>query len=160
MSNKKPSPMTRGEFAKSYFENGYNCAQATVLAFADLFSIDKNELLRSVSPLGGGLSRLRETCGVVSALSLVIGQVYGYNEPNDDVSKAKVYQITQNILLQFEKEFGSLSCRYLLKKENKHDSPIPTPRTKEFYASRPCGKYIEYGVNLLEDYLRKDGKIK
>ena len=147
--------MKRSELAKEYFLKGYNCAQATLLAFKDLFPIDENGLAKLVSPLGGGIARLRETCGVITSISLVIGQVYGYSDASSDTNKQKTYQITQEILLKFEKEFGSLCCRDLLNKTNKHDTYIPSVRDANFYASRPCLKYIMFGVDLLDEYLKK-----
>ena len=58
--------MTHAERAKNNFLNGYNCAQSVVLAFADEIDVPEKILLAAAMPLGGGLGRLRETCGAVS----------------------------------------------------------------------------------------------
>ena len=39
--------MTRAEKAKNYFNEGYNCCQAVVLAFCDKVDIDKNIRVRN-----------------------------------------------------------------------------------------------------------------
>ena len=42
----------RAELAKKYFTDGYNCAQAVVLAFCDELDIDKNtEMQRKLGKL-------------------------------------------------------------------------------------------------------------
>lgn len=60
----------KGELAKTYFKEGYNCAQSIALAFCDEIGIEKTKLLRMVSSFGGGMGRLREVCGAVSGMFL------------------------------------------------------------------------------------------
>ena len=52
----------------SVFEEGYNCAQAVFLAFAEEQGLDRPAAARLVSGMGGGMGRLRETCGAVSSM--------------------------------------------------------------------------------------------
>lgn len=145
--------MKRKELAKKYFLEGYNCIQSVVLPFKDVISIEEKELLRTISPFGGGISRLRETCGVVSAIAIIIGNIYGYDDPSDYESKKKVYEITQMLIKKFEDKYQSLSCRDLLGLKYKHDSPIPSVRNNDFFKSRPCLQYIEYSAEIIEEFL-------
>ena len=80
--------MTRQEKAEAYFLEGYNCAQAATLAFSDLYPFDEETLLRMISSFGGGMGRLREVCGAVSAIFLTAGLLYGYAAPGDAAGKA------------------------------------------------------------------------
>ena len=73
----------RGLLAKNFFLNGYNCSQAVSLAFSDVMGIEKEALLKLSSSFGGGMGRLREVCGAVSAMFLVLGYVRGYSDPDD-----------------------------------------------------------------------------
>ena len=54
-------PAERGERAKVYFLDGYNCCQAVLLAFADILQANglaSKELLKTVgSGFGGGFGR-------------------------------------------------------------------------------------------------------
>ena len=61
----------RVEKAKRLFkEGGYNCCQAVVLAYNDVFGIE-DELAASLSSgFGGGMGRMREVCGAVSAVQM------------------------------------------------------------------------------------------
>jgi len=147
--------MNRSEMAVNYFENGYNCSQALVLTFKDYIDLDEVELLKLSSSFGGGISRLREVCGVVSGMSIVLGLLYGFIDTNDFESKANQYTRVQELALKFEGEFKSMVCRDLLNKTSKHDEPIPEIRSKEYYKNRPCGKYIAYGAKILEEYLKQ-----
>ena len=68
--------MTHAERTKNNFLNGYNCAQSVVLAFADEIDVPEKILLAAVMPLGGGLGRLRETCGAVSGGAVALGLLF------------------------------------------------------------------------------------
>ncbi|MBR3099374.1 MAG: C_GCAxxG_C_C family protein [Clostridia bacterium] len=145
--------MTRSEQAKQNFLDGYNCAQSVALAFADLIPMEREALLRAVSPLGGGMSRLRETCGAVTASLFALGAVYGYDRPGDDIAKAETYARAQELALAFEKKNGCLVCRELLGLKEKHSAPVPEARTERYYSSRPCAELIASAAELLEKYL-------
>ena len=67
--------MTRAEQAKNYFKSGYNCAQAVALAFADLLDVPEETLKAATLPMGGGLSRLRQTCGGVSGAAMTAARM-------------------------------------------------------------------------------------
>ena len=80
-SYKQEEAMTHAEKAKKLFEEGYNCAQAVTLAFAEEMGMEKEEAARISSSFGGGLGRLREVCGCVSGMALVAGKLWGYESP-------------------------------------------------------------------------------
>ena len=64
----------RGQRAKDNFNSGYNCSQSVLLAYEDYLQekgLDPKTVLRMASPMGGGISRLREVYGAVSALCLL-----------------------------------------------------------------------------------------
>lgn len=63
--------MTKREQAMQNFKNGYNCAQAVLLAFSDELEIDEKTLALISSSFGGGMGRMREVCGAVSGMFMV-----------------------------------------------------------------------------------------
>ncbi len=148
--------MSRREDAINYFKEGYNCTQSVVLAFKDLLTVDAKELCKIASPFGGGISRMRETCGAVSGMVIVIGNLLGYSTPETGEVKANLYKITQELLLKFEERFGSLTCRNLLNLNVKHDDPNPSPRDHSFFAKRPCPELIGGAAEILEEYLNNN----
>lgn len=142
--------MTKGEQAKELFLNGYNCSQAVVLAFADEMELDKELAARLTMGFGGGMSRLREVCGSVSAMTFVISALY----PED---KASVYSRVQEVAGIFREKHGSVVCRELLHLNIKGaDSPVPSPRTAEYYKKRPCPDIVASAADILENYIKSN----
>ena len=65
--------MNHGEKALELFHSGYNCAQAVAVAFCDVTGLDEKLTAKMVSSFGGGMGRLREVCGAVSGMFMVLG---------------------------------------------------------------------------------------
>ncbi len=145
--------MTRKEMAMQNFYDGYNCTQAVVLAFSDLFPFDQDSLLCMVSPLGGGMGRLREVCGSVSGMFLVLGMLYGYSDPKARGEKAELYSRVQELAARFEEKNHSIVCRELLGLSEKRQQPVPEERTQEYYKKRPCPELIGMAAEILDQYL-------
>ena len=142
----------RGKQARDNFNAGYNCSQSVLLAYEDYLKekgLDPKTVLKMASPLGGGISRLREVCGAVSALCLLIGLTDGYDTPDDEKKKA-LYSKVQKLVMEFQECRGSIICRELLGLEQKHDQPTPSKRTKEYYAERPCADLCATAAAIFE----------
>ena len=139
--------------ATKNFRQGYNCAQSVFLAFAKELSFDKETALKISSSFGGGMGRLREVCGAVSAMLAIAGLKKGYTTPNDDEIKAKHYELVQSLAEDFKSKFGTIICRELLELPEGKDSPIPSKRTEEYYQSRPCEAFIKYATEIIEKRL-------
>ena len=138
------------ELATKYFKEGYNCSQALLLAFEDKIDLDKATILKLSSSFGGGMGRLREVCGAVSGMFMVVGLIDGYVEPNNDDIKCKHYQCIQDLANKFKDKYNTIICRELLNKQDEQISSTPTKRTKEFYQERPCIHFIKYAAEILE----------
>ena len=141
------------EKACTNFKNGYNCAQAVLLAFAEVLGIDDVFALKLASSFGGGMGRLREVCGAVSAMFMIAGLLKGYTEPNNDEIKAQHYKLIQNLGNEFKSRCGSIICRELLGLPDGADSPIPSKRTDEYYQQRPCENCIKTAAEIIETNL-------
>lgn len=133
---------SRAEQARSYFTQGYNCAQSVYMAFADLFGMDTKQAAIIAAPLGGGMGRLREVCGACSASFLVAGLAIPCDNPTDTKSKKECYAMVQRLAERFREENGSIICRELLGLGEKKESPTPSPRTTEYYKKRPCAELV------------------
>ncbi len=138
--------------AGELFLSGSNCSQAVVRAFSDLTGLDDRTAARLSAPFGGGMGRMREVCGAVSGMYLVLGLLYGYEDPGEkDCKKKALYQDVQALAEAFRAECGSIICREILK--NPSTDPNPTPRTAEFYKTRPCARMVMTAARLLDDYI-------
>ena len=143
--------MDHGIKAAELFLSGYNCAQAVAVAFCDVTGLTEQQAAKMASAFGGGMGRMREVCGAVSGMLLVLGTLEGYDTPGDDVSKKRLYSQVQALAKQFRVANGSIICREILK--NPPSDPNPTPRTAAFYAQRPCAKMVMTAARLLDSFL-------
>ena len=146
--------MDHGLKAAELFLSGYNCAQAVAVAFTDVTGLTEAQAAKMASAFGGGMGRMREVCGAVSGMLMVLSYVYGYDTPGDDFSKKRLYGQVQALAAGFRAENGSIICREILK--NPPSDPNPTPRTAEFYAKRPCAKMVMTAARLLEQFMEEN----
>ena len=146
--------MDHGLKAAELFLSGYNCAQAVAVAFHGELGLTEKQAARMASAFGGGMGRMREVCGAVSGMLLVLGTLYGYDTAGDDGSKKVLYSRVQELAGAFRGENGSIICREILK--NPPSDPNPTPRTAEFYAKRPCAKMVMTAARLLEAFMEEN----
>ena len=152
--------MSRAEKAKELFEQGYACSQAVALAFADAAKVDEATLSKLALPFGGGLGRLRLTCGAVSGMAIVIGLFFSEAE-NTPENKKKTYAIVQELCGKFQEENGSLICADLLSGANLKVAVggEAEVRTETYYKKRPCAEIVYSAAHIIEEYLKKMEKI-
>ena len=146
--------MDHGMKAAELFLGGYNCAQSVMVAFCDVTGLEENFAARMASSFGGGMGRMREVCGAVSGMLMVLGLLYGYDTPGDDVSKKAQYQTVQALSAKFREQVGSIVCREILK--NPPSDPNPSPRTAEYYAKRPCARMVLLAARILDEYIKEN----
>lgn len=143
------------EKGKKFFKEGYNCAQAVFCAFAEEIGMNFETALKISSSFGGGMGRLREVCGAVSAMFMIAGIKFGYAVPNDDKIKAEHYTRIQELAERFKNKNNSLICRELLKLDVQSDSPIPSKRTEQYYKTRPCEELVADACEIMADYIKE-----
>ena len=144
--------MDHGMKAAELFLSGYNCAQAVAVAFCDVTGLEEKQTARMVSAFGGGMGRLREVCGAVSGMFFVLSYLYGYDTAGDDVSKKELYTQVQELAAAFRVSCGHIVCREILK--NPPTDPTPSPRTAEYYKSRPCARMVKTAADLMDEFIR------
>lgn len=144
--------------ARELFLQGYNCSQSVFCAYAEDYGMPHELAFRVSASFGGGIARMRETCGAVCGMAMLVGMEEGQTQPNDPQQKQKNYHIVQELAAQFREQHGSIKCSELL--GLRKDTPIvsvPEERTAEYYKKRPCLRMIESAVAIYEDW--KDGRV-
>ncbi len=134
-----------GEKAVAYFNEGYNCAESTLLALSDFLGIECKYIPRVAGGFGGGIGKHGEICGALSGTIMALGIVFGRKDAKDREGKEKMYSITDSFVQKFEKEFKCIRCRDLtgcnmltpdgqkkMKDENIHD--------------KVCSKLVAFGA--------------
>ena len=149
----------RIELAVSLFKEGYNCSQSVVAAFADMYGFTREQALKMSASFGGGIGRMRQTCGAACGLFLVAGLEAGCTEGRNREGKEANYILVQQLAQEFEKRNGSLICSQLLGLDKSAPTPAtPEARTAEYYKKRPCVKMVEEAARIWVEYLENNKK--
>ena len=111
-------------------------------------------MARMSASFGGGIGRMRETCGTASGMFMLAGLEIASEQPDQEV-KAENYKAVQELAARFKAQTGSLVCRELLRGYVKNISTEPTPdaRTDEYYRKRPCVKMVELAIRTYMKWL-------
>lgn len=147
----------RVEKAKRLFkEEGYNCCQAVVLAYNDLFGIDDDTAAALSSGFGGGMGRMREVCGSVSGMVMLAGLLTPASDPSVKVDRTRNYALVQEMAEEFRNINGSIVCKELLglvpigsNGAVAKESPEPSDRTPEYYKKRPCEELVGISARIV-----------
>ena len=144
----------RIEKAVSLFKEGYNCSQSVVASFADLYGFTEEQALKMSASFGGGIGRMRQTCGAACGLFLLAGLESGCTEGKDREGKEANYKMVQEFAEEFKKRNGSLICAELLGLAKNAPTPAtPEARTAEYYKKRPCVKMVEEAARIFAEFL-------
>lgn len=144
----------RAERAVELFKEGYNCSQSVVAAFADMYGFTHQQALKMSASFGGGIGRMRQTCGAACGLFLLAGLETGCTEGKNKDGKEANYKLVQDLAEEFRKRNGSLMCNQLLGLDKNAPTPAtPEARTDEYYKKRPCVKMVEEAAKIWIEYL-------
>lgn len=138
-----------------FFKSGYNCSQSVVAAFADLFDDQHDTLLSLSASFGGGMGKLRMTCGAVTGMFMLAGLENGNPQPGDMEARTRNYALVQELAAKFKEENDSLICAELRGlRSGQIEPPRPAERTAEYYKSRPCVKLVECACRIYAQHLK------
>ena len=147
---------SKAKEAMELFRQGYNCAQAVMAVFCKDLGLEEKQAMMLASSFGGGMGRMREVCGAVSGMAMVLGLAQGYSDPKATGEKAAHYDKVQQLAEQFKAENGSIICRELLGLTKPGpDSPMPEERTPAYYKKRPCDILVGQCAAILQQELGK-----
>lgn len=138
----------REQRAEDLFRQGFNCSQAVFAACADLYGIDETLALRLAASFGGGIGRMRQTCGAACGMFMLAGLHNGSVTPHDHEGKMHNYRTVQHLAELFRQEKGSIVCAELLGLAKPEGSACPEERTDTYYKKRPCVEMIRSAVRI------------
>lgn len=157
----------RAQSARQNFLDGYNCCQAVLLAFQDIWGTDEKTIATIASGFGGGMARMREVCGTVSAMGMAAGFISPAIRPKNMEERTANYALVQELAGEFRKENGSIICKELLGLDRKPlatagqpasetktevreiEPPRPSDRTTEYYRKRPCPELVACSARII-----------
>lgn len=135
--------------ATAYFESGYNCSQAVFMAYSDLYGMDTETAAKLATSFGGGMGRLREVCGAVSGMFLVLGLQYPFTDTKDKAAKNTNYKAVQRTANEFKTIMGSYICADLLNLKHEPQHPESSERNEAYYKSRPCTRCVKVAAEIV-----------
>ena len=141
--------MSRADKAKELFEGGCNCCQAVFCAFLDETNLSYEDAMRLSAGFGGGMGRMREVCGAVSAMFMIAGLKYGYSDPLAQEEKKEHYELIQRLAQSFKEKNHSIICRELLDGVPVKEG-APEERTEQYYKKRPCAELVGDAAEIVE----------
>ena len=97
---------------------------------------------------------MREVCGAVSGASMVLGLVYGYDNPEDYESKKNHYHLIQKFAQRFKEKNSSIICRELLTGVKVKQGKEPEERSESYYKKRPCPELVRIAAEILDEMLK------
>lgn len=132
--------------AVEYFDEGFNCAQSVIAAFADELSGDPSTALRMAGGFGHGL-RSGEVCGAIAGAVMVLGLREGTDEATDHSAKASCNAQTLELMRTLTARLGACECRKLIIDKTLHSrGSLTCPGCTR----RSCAAVIETAVDELE----------
>jgi len=140
--------------AQTFFDEGYACSQSVLLAFSSHFDMDERTAKLISSTFGGGMGRLREKCGALTGVFMVLGLALGNEHPNDMDTKLNAYRKVRELNHRFEEIHGTSNCKELLKK---HTSLLQVE--ERMHHKIICRQLVFDAAGLAYDLLKEEGKI-
>ena len=135
------------------FKKGYNCAQSVVAVYATEYGFTKEQALKMSASFGGGIGRMRMTCGAACGMFMLAGLETGCTEEGNTKGKSYNYEVVQKLAAEFKRRNGSLICAELLGLDKKGPlNPKAEERTAEYYKKRPCIDKVREAARIWEEY--------
>ena len=136
----------RVEKAVALHKQGYNCAQAVLCAYCDLFGMDEETAFKISEGFGGGIGGMHSgVCGATSAVYMLAGLQGSGGSPEKGLTKAATYARIKELESIFQAENGSTTCRQLIERRTAGEG-------------KSCRELVIYAAGLVERELLGEGK--
>lgn len=142
--------------AVELFMKGYNCSQSVTVAFADLYGFSEEQALKMSAGFGGGIGRMRQTCGAFCGAVALAGMDCGATDGADREGKSHNYSVVQGMAAKYKDRNGSLICAEILGLNGAEAVPVSaeaSERTPEYYKNRPCAMKVKSAATIFAEYL-------
>ena len=134
--------------AAELHQEGYNCCQAVVAAFGDLYGFSKEQSLKMSAAFGGGIGGMKDICGAAMGIFLLAGLETGSTTPRDGEGKKRTFGLVQELAEAFKKRNGALRCADLLNLPKAPAPQTPNPDEKGNYYLNSCTEKVRIAADL------------
>jgi C_GCAxxG_C_C family probable redox protein len=133
------------EKSKAYFDSGYGCAEAVLMAVTESKGMKSELIPRIATGFCGGMAHTNGMCGAVTGAVLALNLIYGRDHAGE--SKEKNYQAIQTFLNKFREKFGDIGCPGLTGVD------LGTKEGHDLYSKRKlhtkCTEYVGEATRLV-----------
>ena len=143
--------MSKAEAAIDFFQNGNNCAQSVLAAYAADYDLSKDKALQAAVGFGAGMGRLQDVCGAISGAIIVLGLSSEFKEGDGRSKINEVYAKVHRLIDEFTKEKGTIKCRDLL--SCNLASEEGQKYFKEHNLREGCWEYVRFCCEFLDKVL-------
>lgn len=135
-------------------KSGYNCSQSVVAAFADVYGLDRGTALHVASSFGGGIGKMRLTCGAASGMFILAGLDNGSATAGDNKARTANYRLVQQLAQRFKEVTGSITCGELLGLK-----PAYGDDGKQINCTKlPCVELVALACRIFAEHLNSKGE--
>ena len=134
-----------------YFNGGFNCSEAVVMAVCDHLGIDREIPQKIATPFGSGMSRNGSNCGALNAAFICMGMVGG--RQSSDESRDNSYMPADRVFAKFKEKYGSSLCLDITG-VNLRD-PEEAAKNKERMHNELCGPIVSQVTEWVLEELDK-----
>lgn len=119
---------------------GYNCAQAVLCTYCDLFGMDEETAFRISEGFGLGMGAMQSTCGALTGVLMLAGLKNSNGLVAPGSTKASTYKLAKELAEEFREMNTTTVCKEL---KGIDDGVV----------KRSCPGCIEDAAKLVEKYL-------
>lgn len=124
------------EEAMALHDQGFNCAQAVGMPFAEALGMPKELAAKALEGFGAGMGGRKQACGALSGAIFALGLKNA--DGNSPATKKQTYALAQQVGEAFEAQCGATVCATI--KAQKKTS---------------CAECIRCGVALVEQLINE-----
>ena len=106
--------MNKIETAVQLHQEHCSCAQCILVAYCDELGIDAQTAYKLGDGIGGGFGKMRNLCGALNAMGIVIGSLNSGTLDQKGLTKEKSMAEVRKCTEKFVEKNGSLLCGELL----------------------------------------------
>jgi len=126
------------------FESGLYCAESVLVALAKAQGIESDIIPKIATAFCSGMARTCGTCGALTGAVMGLSLAFGRNSVGQPVQPS--YRATQELIRNFEQEFGGRNCNDLL------GCDLGTPEGQAMFHDNNlherCGKYTARAAEI------------
>ena len=150
--------MDHKEKALDYFCRRFHCSQAVLAAFADECGITESQALKLGSCFGSGM-RKGDVCGACTGALMVLGLLYGYDDPSIQGDKLRADRVNDMMMERFAERRGACLCNVILGCDIATPEGVVHALDNNLFTEL-CPKVVADAVDDLEGIIREIGSEK